>query len=313
MKCAKLLALMAAGSLSLITIGSSANAATNGYTQPSRNHSAIYENKYTGFGYHKPIPDSDGDGVLDPDDKCPGTPKGTPVGYDGCELDSDGDGVVDSLDKCPGTPAGATVNTSGCELDSDGDGVVDSLDKCPGTPAGATVNTSGCELDSDGDGVVDSLDKCPGTPAGATVNTSGCEIDSDMDGVVDSNDACPETPMSADVDTRGCWVLAVHFHTGSASITAESAPALMKAATVLKNNPEVRFQVDGHTDDRGSLALNNRLSQKRADSVRHFLVQHGAHADKLNAKGFGPSNPIATNDTAEGRQQNRRVELNKVK
>ncbi len=90
--------------------------------------------------------------------------------------DSDGDGVTDDKDRCPGTPAGAKVNADGCELDSDGDGVVDSKDRCPNTPAGAKVNADGCELDSDGDGVVDSLDRCPDTKAGVKVDDKGCEI-----------------------------------------------------------------------------------------------------------------------------------------
>jgi len=92
------------------------------------------------------------------------------------EGDADGDGVLDSQDQCPGTPAGAKVDAKGCELDSDGDGVVDSQDQCPGTPAGAKVDARGCELDSDGDGVVDSRDECPNTPTGATVNAKGCAL-----------------------------------------------------------------------------------------------------------------------------------------
>ena len=88
--------------------------------------------------------------------------------------DSDGDGVPDHLDKCPGTPAGAPVDVEGCPLDSDGDGVPDYLDRCPGTPAGVQVNADGCPLDSDGDGVPDYLDKCPNTPAGAKVDADGC-------------------------------------------------------------------------------------------------------------------------------------------
>lgn len=91
-------------------------------------------------------------------------------------LDSDGDGVADTMDKCPGTPAGVKVDAVGCPLDSDGDGVPDYLDKCPGTPAGIKVDSNGCPLDSDGDGVPDSLDKCPGTPAGVKVDASGCPL-----------------------------------------------------------------------------------------------------------------------------------------
>lgn len=93
-----------------------------------------------------PPADSDGDGVIDPNDRCPGTPAGTPVDATGCELDSDGDGVFDSRDKCPGTPAGTPVDASGCELDTDGDGVLDSKDRCPRTPRGDKVDAVGCSL-----------------------------------------------------------------------------------------------------------------------------------------------------------------------
>jgi OOP family OmpA-OmpF porin len=94
-------------------------------------------------------------------------------------LDSDGDGVSDSLDRCPGTPGGTAVDGNGCPLpvapkDSDGDGVTDDLDRCPDSPRGSQVNASGCPLDSDGDGVLDSADACPGTKSGVSVDTRGC-------------------------------------------------------------------------------------------------------------------------------------------
>jgi OOP family OmpA-OmpF porin len=92
------------------------------------------------------VRDSDGDGVTDDKDKCPGTPKGVEVDADGCPLDSDGDGVPDYKDKCPGTPRGAPVDADGCPLDSDGDGVPDYRDKCPGTRPGAKVDANGCEI-----------------------------------------------------------------------------------------------------------------------------------------------------------------------
>ncbi|XP_065584288.1 alpha-agarase-like [Artemia franciscana] len=103
---------------------------------------------------------------------------GAAIGYIACSegpaLDSDGDGVIDDLDQCPGTPMGTPVGTDGCPLDSDGDGVNDDMDQCPGTPAGTTVGTDGCPLDSDGDGVIDDNDQCPGTPAGVEVEANGC-------------------------------------------------------------------------------------------------------------------------------------------
>jgi OOP family OmpA-OmpF porin len=122
--------------------------------------------------------DSDGDGVVDDLDKCPGTPAGVKVDADGCSLDSDKDGVYDYLDKCPGTPLGVKVDKNGCPLDSDKDGVYDYLDKCPGTPFGVKVDKDGCPLDSDKDGVYDYLDKCPGTPVGVKVDKDGCPLDS---------------------------------------------------------------------------------------------------------------------------------------
>jgi OOP family OmpA-OmpF porin len=96
---------------------------------------------------------------------------------DGMEVkDSDGDGVPDDKDQCPGTPAGAPVDENGCPLYSDGDGVPDYLDKCPGTPAGVKVDPDGCPLDSDGDGVSDDKDRCPNTAAGTQVDANGCPI-----------------------------------------------------------------------------------------------------------------------------------------
>src|SRR5207302_4573752 len=91
--------------------------------------------------------------------------------------DSDGDGVPDNKDACPGTPAGAVVDPRGCPLDADQDGVPDGLDRCPGTPAGAHVDATGCPTDGDADGVFDGIDQCPNTPAGAQVDANGCPTD----------------------------------------------------------------------------------------------------------------------------------------
>jgi OOP family OmpA-OmpF porin len=157
------------------------------------------------LGSHSLI-DSDGDGVRDDADKCPGTPRGALVDKRGCPVDSDGDGVPDGLDRCPRTPHGATVNAEGCPVDSDGDGVPDGLDKCPNTPPAAGVDANGCPSDSDGDGVFDGLDRCPDTPKGATVDALGCPSDSDNDGVLDGIDQCPNTPPHTPVDATGCPV-----------------------------------------------------------------------------------------------------------
>jgi OOP family OmpA-OmpF porin len=231
-------------------------------------------------------------------------------------VDTDGDGVNDDADNCPGTPAGTPVDASGCPLpqDDDGDGVTNDIDKCPGTPAGAKVDASGCELDSDGDGVGDSRDQCPNTPPGAKVDEKGCELDSDGDGVVDSQDKCPDTPKGDRVDAVGCSfkdeikLPGVVFETNKAELLPESIPVLEGAIATLKRYPDLRIEVAGHTDSRGSDAYNLDLSARRAATVLEFL-QAGGVANALTSRGYGERQPIASNNTDEGRQQNRRVVL----
>lgn len=179
--------------------------------------------------------------------------------------------------------------------DSDKDGVTDDLDRCPQTPLGEKVDAVGCPLpkDSDGDGVTDDKDKCPGTPAGTKVDRNGC-------------------PQLFE-ETKTSFVLeGVNFETAKADLTPGALEVLDRVATSLAAYPEIRVEVAGHTDSKGSRAYNVRLSQKRADAVRDYLVGKGIAADRLVAKGYGPDKPLATNDTEEGRAQNRRTELNKL-
>jgi OmpA-OmpF porin, OOP family len=195
-------------------------------------------------------------------------------------IDTDGDGVYDHLDKCPGTPQGVRVDSNGCPLDTDGDGVYDYLDKCPGTPQGVQVDSNGCPLDTDGDGVYDYLDKCPGTPEGATV------------------------------DTRGCWVIKdVLFDFAKWDIKPVAYRDLDNIVTILKENPLLKVEIQGHTDIIGSKSYNVRLSENRAKAVMEYLIDKGVERDRLSAKGFWFSMPAASNDTTEGRALNRRVEL----
>lgn len=269
--------------------------------------------------------DSDNDIVRDEMDRCPGTPANAYVNYFGCvpEPDTDNDGVLDSADRCPNTPAGTAVNASGCALDGDGDGVADAQDRCPNTPAGTAVNASGCPLDSDGDGVADAQDRCPNTAAGTAVNATGCPRDSDGDNVPDAQDRCPNTPMGTRVDANGCQLIfeegqrnivleGVNFETGSSRLTAESQVILDRVAESLVAATDVNVEVQGHTDNTGSLAANNRISQARANAVRDYLISKGVAAERLTARGYGPSQPAASNATAEGRAQNRRVELRRT-
>jgi OmpA-OmpF porin, OOP family len=227
--------------------------------------------------------------------------------------DSDGDGVIDDMDQCPNTPAGIKVDGKGCPLDSDGDGVTDDKDQCPNTPAGAKVDGKGCPLDSDGDGVTDDKDQCPNTPAGTKVDGKGCPFDSDKDGVIDDKDQCPNTPDGATVDARGCWILKnLNFDTAKAEIKAEGARILDDVVPIMQNNPSLRLEVQGHTDNKGSAVYNKKLSQKRADAVMEYLVKKGIGKDRLTAVGYGLVKPAASNDTEEGRAENRRVELNPI-
>jgi len=224
--------------------------------------------------------------------------------------DSDNDGVIDNNDKCPTTPAGVSVDASGCALDSDNDGVIDSNDKCPTTPAGVSVDASGCALDSDNDGVIDSNDKCPTTPAGVSVDASGCALDSDNDGVVDYLDKCPNTPTDVKVNKDGCPLIfnfKINFANNSAKLTPKAVGKIVAFAEFLKQNPSVKAEIQGYTDNKGSKAYNIKLSAKRAKSVYNELINLGISADRLSYKGYGPENPIASNATAEGKLLNRRV------
>ena len=200
-------------------------------------------------------------------------------------------------------------------MDSDGDGVHDNLDRCPNTPKGVKVDAQGCPIDSDGDGVYDYLDKCPNTPAGVKVDTMGCPLDSDGDGVANNLDQCPNTPMGATVDARGCWTYAavVLFDINSAEVKSVAYPMLQEAVLIMKKNPDLKVEVDGHTDSTGTAAYNKTLSVKRAKSIKDHFVSRGIDTNRLTTKGFGFTNPAASNDTKEGRSKNRRVELTPVK
>ena len=270
--------------------------------------------------------DDDGDGVRNKLDQCPNTPNGCVVDTVGCPSDSDGDGVCDGIDRCPSTPAGCSVDANGCPLDADGDGVCDSMDTCPDTPKGCKVDAKGCPSDADGDGICDGIDQCPNTPKGCKVDAKGCPVDSDGDGVCDGIDQCPGTPKGTAVDAKGCpkeeaivfkpqEVLVLEgaqFAFDSADLDIKTKDTLDKVARGLKSNAEVRIEVGGHTDSKGSDKYNQKLSEKRAQSVADYLIGKGVPTAQLAVKGYGESRPTATNDTEEGRARNRRVELKRV-
>jgi len=138
--------------------------------------------------------------------------------------------------------------------------------------------------------------------------------DEDGDGVLDNVDQCPATPRGAKVDARGCWVLAsILFATDKSLVKKEFDPELDNVVEVLKNNPDMKLSIDGHTDSTGTAKYNKALSIRRADAVRDYLVKKGIDKKRLTVKGYGLTKPIADNKTKEGRAKNRRVELTPVK
>ncbi|HTO56437.1 MAG TPA: OmpA family protein [Pseudomonadales bacterium] len=171
-------------------------------------------------------------------------------------------------------------------VDSDGDGVPDSMDQCPNTPHGVKVDSVGCPLDSDGDGVPDYLDKCPNTPKGTKVDATGCPI-----------------PVATTFD------LTVEFAFNSAEINDLSFRELRKAMTFMRDNPNTNAVVEGNTDNKGTEAYNQKLSERRAAAVKDVLVKSGIDASRLTTVGYGETRPVASNDTEEGRQKNRRVSI----
>lgn len=258
-------------------------------------------------------PDGDGDGVVDKKDECVNV--AGLVALNGCP-DGDGDGVADKNDKCPSV-AGAKSN-NGCPLDSDGDGITDDKDQCPNEKG--TVADGGCpEKDSDGDGVKDKFDQCPTVKGLAEL--AGCpDKDSDGDGIVDRSDKCPT--VAGIKENAGCpevkaevkqvfkeALQGIQFETGSAIIKSTSNTILDKVVKVMNDNKEFNLLINGHTDNVGADALNLSLSQKRADAVKSYLVSKGINAAKMTATGYGETQPVSENTTANGRAQNRRVEF----
>lgn len=260
----------------------------------------------------KGCPDRDNDSIIDPEDDCPDTPG--IIAFRGCP-DTDGDGIKDDEDACPEVP-GPLVN-QGCP-DTDKDGLFDFLDDCP--EIYGPKENKGCPYpDTDNDGLLDKDDDCPNL-AGPIIN-KGCPYqDTDKDGVLDKDDDCPNT--AGPVSNKGCPVIEkeveeilklafdnLEFETGKDIIKEGSLPSLTELAGVLTKKPTWGLQISGHTDNVGDDQKNMILSKKRAEAVKNFMISQGIDASRLNVLYFGETMPIATNDTPEGRQKNRRVEM----
>jgi OmpA-OmpF porin, OOP family len=241
--------------------------------------------------------------------------------------DLDGDGVIDRFDDCLDTPDRVLVDALGCPLDTDQDGIFDGLDECENTPVGALVDSLGCPFDTDSDGVFDGIDQCENTPEGAVIDDEGCPLDTDRDGVFDGLDQCPDTPLGISVDLKGCprieseaersfyrdRILAlddVRFRPGKTDVTSGVTATIRTLARNMEKWPNIRVEIAGYTDSYGGDANNLQLSQSRADAVRDFLIEKYDFitADRIVSVGYGEANPVADNNTEEGRELNRRVE-----
>ncbi len=231
--------------------------------------------------------------------------------------DSDGDGIPDDRDQCPYSEPGVRIDAAGCEVfaDTDSDGIMDRRDQCPNTPPGVPVDNTGCVGDYDGDGVRDDVDQCPRTVSGAAIDARGCARDDDEDGIANHLDRCPNTPAGANIDDEGCEIVeiielrGVNFASNSDRLLRGAEQILDDAADWLKQRPSLLVEVAGHTDSAGNDRLNLGLSERRAYTVRDYLISRGVDPASLTARGYGESEPVADNVTPEGKAENRRVEL----
>ncbi|RQO30447.1 hypothetical protein DBR32_12850 [Taibaiella sp. KBW10] len=283
------------------------------------------------------LKDRDGDKVSNKMDKCPGE---AGLWEDrGCKpLDRDKDGIVDSLDKCPDIPGVSTAQgcpdadldgvadgedlcpneagslaTKGCP-DRDGDGIADKDDKCP--DVAGLAQFQGCN-DTDGDGIADWEDKCPNNAGPAA--QQGCP-DTDNDGIADYLDKCPTVPGT--VENHGCPEIraevkkrlafaatAIQFETGKAVVKKTSYKLLDEIVSILNEYTDYNMSIEGHTDNVGKADRNLELSKQRAAAVKAYFVEKGIAEGRLTTDGFGLERPKASNKTAAGRAQNRRVEM----
>jgi OOP family OmpA-OmpF porin len=266
-----------------------------------------------GFVEEPPAPapgDKDGDGYLDPNDKCPEQPEdwNNFEDDDGCpdDPDTDGDGIPDSKDACVVTPEDKDgyLDDDGCpELDNDLDGVPDAQDKdstgksCANEPEDPDgyEDADGCpEPDNDGDTVADLEDQCPNEAGPAGGDKPGC----------------PKKPSLVIVTEKEIKITQqIHFEFDRDIIRKESFPILDEVADVLKKNPKIRIEIQGHTDNKGSPDYNKRLSDRRAASVLKYLTKKGVEASRLVSKGYGMERPMVPNNSDQNRALNRRVQF----
>jgi outer membrane protein OmpA-like peptidoglycan-associated protein len=262
---------------------------------------------------------------LSPPDRCGQEPV---IAREG---DRDGDGIPDEMDKCPDQPENYNgfEDADGCpdDPDTDGDGIPDSRDACPLEPEDKDgyQDNDGCpDYDNDDDGIPDVKDKCPNDPEDPDgfQDADGCpDEDNDGDTVKDVDDQCPNTPGQPNGARPGCPGVVVvtaneiritqqiQFDFNKATIKPVSFPILDAVNDVLVANPKITLEVQGHTDNVGNAAYNQKLSQQRADSVRAYLVKKGIADARLTSKGYGMSQPLVPNNSESNKALNRRVQF----
>jgi len=213
--------------------------------------------------------------------------------------DTDGDGIVDSLDACVVEPEDKDgyLDEDGCpEPDNDLDTVVDLNDKCPNEAEDpdSFEDEDGCpDPDNDKDTVLDVQDQCPNEPGSTSVEPLGC----------------PSNPLVVVTDCEVKITQQIHFEYNKDKIRPESFPVLDAVVEVLNKNPDIKLEVQGHTDNKGGAAYNKNLSNRRSASVKNYLVTHGITPARLTSMGYGFDRPIVDNSTEQNRALNRRVQF----
>ncbi len=262
-----------------------------------------------GFVMQKPKPkpapgDRDGDGYLDAEDACPDEPENYNgfQDHDGCpdDPDTDGDGIPDSLDSCVLEPEDKDgyQDDDGCpDPDNDLDGIPDVTDKCPldAEDPDGYQDDDGCpDLDNDNDGVPDLKDMCPNEPGSTTQEPLGCPTK-------------PALVVVTDCEVK--ITQQIHFEYNKATIRKESHPVLDAVVEVLQKLPEIKIEVQGHTDNRGGANYNKKLSNARSGSVMKYLVARGIDASRLTSRGYGFERPLVPNTSPQNMALNRRVQF----
>ena len=296
---------------------------------------------FIGIVFEPNIGDRDGDGLKDDVDKCPDEPEDFD-GFedeDGCpEPDNDRDGILDEDDKCPLIPEDKDgfQDEDGCpdgdSNDRDGDKILDNVDTCPDDPEDYDQfeDEDGCpDLDNDGDKILDVDDLCPNDPEDYDQfeDEDGCpELDNDKDRILDKDDKCPNEPETynnfedengcpdrhgAELTTSGIITLEpIEFQYNKAVILKSSYYILDAVVATMNGNPDIALiEVQGHTDERGNDAYNLDLSERRAAAVMEYLTSHGVDVKRLQAEGYGETQPKDRRSNEKAWALNRRVEF----